>query len=55
MQLLQSKMIELKINNQILKVKEETSVLKAAESLGIKIPTMCFLEGFSNHPFMHGV
>lgn len=43
-------MIEIKINNKIVKVKEETSVLKAAESLGIKIPTMCFLNGFSNHP-----
>ncbi|MFC2151731.1 2Fe-2S iron-sulfur cluster-binding protein [Bacteroidota bacterium] len=43
-------MIEIKINNQLVKVKEETTVLKAAESIGIKIPTMCFMEGFSNHP-----
>lgn len=43
-------MIEIKINNQLTKVKEGTTVLKAAESIGIKIPTMCFMEGFSNHP-----
>ena len=43
-------MIELKINNQVLKVKEGTTVLNAAESIGITIPTMCFLKGFSNHP-----
>ena len=43
-------MIEIKINNQLVKVKEGTTVLKAAESLGITIPTMCFMDGFSNHP-----
>ncbi len=43
-------MIEIKINNQIIKAKEGTTVLKAAESIGFTIPTMCFSDGFSNHP-----
>lgn len=43
-------MIELKINNQIIQVEKGTTVLKAAEMLGISIPTMCFLNGYENHP-----
>lgn len=43
-------MIKLKINNKDIEVPVGTSVLKAAESLGIEIPTMCFNEGFTNHP-----
>ncbi|MBU8893635.1 MAG: (2Fe-2S)-binding protein [Bacteroidales bacterium] len=43
-------MVEIKINNQLINVKEGTTVLKAAESLGVIIPTMCFMDGFSNHP-----
>ncbi|PLX03143.1 MAG: hypothetical protein C0595_08180 [Marinilabiliales bacterium] len=43
-------MIKLKINNISIEVAEGTSVLKAAENIGIKIPTMCFHEGFTNHP-----
>ena len=43
-------MIKLKINNTSIEMPEGTSVLKAAESLGIKIPTMCFHEGYTNHP-----
>lgn len=43
-------MIKLKINNTSIEVAEGSSVLKAAESMGIKIPTMCFHEGFTNHP-----
>jgi NADPH-dependent glutamate synthase beta subunit-like oxidoreductase/ferredoxin len=42
-------MIELKINNQTVKVDEGTTVLKAAESLGITIPTMCYMDK-TNHP-----
>ncbi|NOQ25616.1 MAG: NAD(P)-binding protein [Bacteroidales bacterium] len=42
-------MIELKINNQTVKVEEGTTVLKAAESLGITIPTMCYMDK-TNHP-----
>lgn len=43
-------MIELKINNQTIQVEKGTTVLKAAEMLGISIPTMCFLNGYGNHP-----
>ena len=43
-------MINLTINNTKVSVTEGTSVLKAAEKLGIEIPTMCFLEGLTNHP-----
>ena len=43
-------MIKLKIDNIEVQVKEGTSVLKAAESVGINIPTMCFMEGFTNNP-----
>jgi ferredoxin len=43
-------MIKLKINNQTVEVTDGLSVLKAAESMGIEIPTMCFKDGFGNHP-----
>ncbi|NPD45361.1 FAD-dependent oxidoreductase [Lentimicrobium sp. S6] len=43
-------MIKLKINNRFVEVAEGISVLKVAESLGIEIPTMCFKDGFGNHP-----
>lgn len=43
-------MINLKINNTSIQVPTGTSVLKAAEQIGIEIPTMCFYEGFTNHP-----
>ena len=43
-------MIKLKINNKSIEVVDGTSVLKAAENMGIEIPTMCFHEGFTNHP-----
>lgn len=43
-------MIELKIDNIKVKVEKGTTVLHAAESVGIKIPTMCYLKGYSNHP-----
>lgn len=43
-------MIKLKINNQTVEVADGFSVLKAAESIGIEIPTMCFKDGFGNHP-----
>ena len=38
------------INNKKIQVPEGTSVLKAAETIGVKIPTMCFYDGFTNHP-----
>ncbi|MHC1702644.1 MAG: FAD-dependent oxidoreductase [Tenuifilaceae bacterium] len=43
-------MIRLKIDNQLISVPAGTSILNAAKSLGIVIPTMCYLEGNSNHP-----
>lgn len=38
-----SKMINIKINNIPLSVAEGTTVLEAAKSIGIKIPTLCYL------------
>jgi len=43
-------MIKLKIDNKDVFVPAGTSVLSAAESIGISIPTMCFMKGFSNNP-----
>ncbi len=43
-------MIHLKINSQAITVPVGTSVLNAAKSIGVDIPTMCFLQGNSNHP-----
>ncbi len=43
-------MINLKINNIPISVPSGTSVLLAAKQAGIKIPSMCFKEGYSNHP-----
>ncbi len=43
-------MIHLKINNLDLKVPEGTSVLEAAKTVDIIIPSMCYLQGYGNHP-----
>ena len=43
-------MIDLTINNIKVQVDDGTSVLLAAEKLGIEIPTMCFMDGLKNHP-----
>ncbi len=43
-------MIKLKIDNIEIEVKKGTSVKDAAESIGINIPAMCFMKGFSNSP-----
>lgn len=43
-------MIKLTIDGKDIKVAEGTMVLKAAEALGIEIPTMCYKEGFHCHP-----
>ena len=40
-------MIELTINNKQVRVEENTTILNAAEILGIKIPTLCFMKCFS--------
>lgn len=43
-------MVHLKIDNIDTTVQSGTTILKAAEKLGLTIPTMCFKEGYSNHP-----
>lgn len=43
-------MIKLSIDNTPIEVVEGTTVLQAAEGLGIAIPTMCYLEGHTCHP-----
>ncbi len=43
-------MINLTINNKSIQVPEGTNVLKAANQIGIEVPSMCYYEGFSNHP-----
>nr|WP_320119789.1 FAD-dependent oxidoreductase [uncultured Marinifilum sp.] len=40
----------IKIDNQSITIPEGTSILNAARSVGIQIPSMCYLEGCSNHP-----
>jgi NADP-reducing hydrogenase subunit HndD len=37
-------MITLTIDNQKIAVEEGTTILEAAEKLGIKIPTLCYLK-----------
>lgn len=43
-------MINLKIDDIELSLPEGTSVLEAARSAGITIPSMCYLKGQGNHP-----
>lgn len=43
-------MIHLKIDNTEISVTEGTTVLDAAKSVGIEIPSMCYRKGFDNHP-----
>ncbi len=38
-------MIKLKIDNELIEVPSETTILEAATQLGIEIPTMCHLDG----------
>ncbi|MBR3719845.1 MAG: (2Fe-2S)-binding protein, partial [Firmicutes bacterium] len=40
-------MVKLTIDNLPVKVKEGTTILKAAETVGIHIPTLCYLEGIN--------
>ncbi|WP_421919527.1 2Fe-2S iron-sulfur cluster-binding protein [Marinifilum sp.] len=40
----------IKIDNQSITVAEGSSILNAARSAGIEIPSMCYLDGCSNHP-----
>ncbi len=43
-------MIKLKIDNQQIEVPKGTTVLEACELIGIRIPTMCHMKGYSNRP-----
>ncbi len=43
-------MIHLKIDHTDISVPEGTSVLEAARSAGLSIPSMCYKEGHENHP-----
>lgn len=43
-------MINLKINSKEITVPQGTTILDAAKTMGVDIPTMCYLEGNSNHP-----
>lgn len=43
-------MIKLRIDGQDIEVAGNTTIMQAAESAGIAIPAMCFMEGFTNHP-----
>lgn len=47
---IERKMPTIKIDNQAISIPEGTSILNAAHSVGIEIPSMCYLEGCSNHP-----
>ncbi|MDA3893619.1 MAG: FAD-dependent oxidoreductase [Salinivirgaceae bacterium] len=43
-------MIKLTIDNKQVTVPKGTSILEAAKEIGIHIPSMCYLKGYSNHP-----
>lgn len=43
-------MIKLTIDNKAVEVEQGSTILDAATKLGIKIPTMCHLKPYSNHP-----
>ncbi len=43
-------MIHLNIDNIDLSVPDGFSVLDAAKSIGIEIPSLCYMKGYSNHP-----
>jgi len=43
-------MIRLKIDHIDISVPEGTSVLEAAKTEGIIIPSMCYKKGYHNHP-----
>ena len=43
-------MVTLKIDDKTIEVPGQTSVMQAAAHAGIEIPSMCFMEGYTNHP-----
>lgn len=42
------RMVKLKINGKKVQVQEGTSIIKAAEQLGISIPSLCYFEGLND-------
>lgn len=42
-------MIDLTINNQKISVAEGSTILRAAQQLGVEIPTMCYMEGLPHN------
>ncbi len=40
----------IKLNNKSITIPEGTTILQAAQMEGIEIPTMCYGEGYHNHP-----
>lgn len=43
-------MIRLKINQNEIETSEDSTILEAANQAGIRIPAMCYLKGYNNHP-----
>ncbi len=43
-------MIKLKIDHKEISVPQGTTILEAARKLGVEIPTMCYSQGYENHP-----
>ncbi len=43
-------MVQLTIDNIHIQAEEGTTVMEAARSVGIEIPSMCYLKGHGNHP-----
>jgi NADPH-dependent glutamate synthase beta subunit-like oxidoreductase len=43
-------MVKLTIDNKTAEVMDGITIMEAAASLGITIPSMCFVQGLSNHP-----
>ena len=41
-------MVNLKIDGQKLSVKKGTTIMEAAENIGINIPRLCYLEGIND-------
>jgi len=42
-----SKMVTLKIDRRTVEVKQGTTILEAAKSIGLRIPTLCYLKGIN--------
>lgn len=42
-----AKTVTLKIDRRTVEVKEGTTILEAARSIGLRIPTLCYLKGIN--------